>query len=329
MKKLTTIGIAFVFVFFSFISCGKKPATPKAGSASVDDMLSLVPDDAMGVIFVDFHGAMSTEMANKTIKEDKNYKKYQEFMEKTGIDPQKDVYFVTVAVIEGMEKEKAKAAAMINLKYDREKLLNLAKQKAAEEDQEVLEEDYNGITIYSWTQKKGEPPNFVFLDNSNIIAGDKVGVRSCIDVLQKRKENVFKNKELTDLIENTEKEALVWGAILIPEEAMSEAAAQNPMLSNLKAVKATSMSFDYKNKNLIAEIKVISSDETKNQQIADLLNGVKAMGGMISAKKPEVGELINKIEITSKPDHVKIYASIPEELINRLKEMEGKEEGEL
>lgn len=329
MKKLTTIGIAFVFFFFSFTSCGKKPAAPKAGVASVDDMLSLIPDDAMGVIFVNFHGAMSTEIANKTIQEDKNYQKYQEFMEKTGIDPQKDVYFITVAVIEGMEKEKAKAAAIINLKYDKEKLLTLAKEKAEEEDHEILEEDYNGVTIYSWTQEKEKPPNFVFLDNSNIIAGDKIGVRSCLDVIQKRKENVFNNKELTDLIEKTEKEAMLWGAILIPPEAMSEAAAQNPMLSNLKAVQATSMSFNYKNKNLIAEIKVMSSDETKNQQIADLLNGVKAMGGMVSAKKPEVGELINKIEITSTPDHVKIYANIPEELINKLKEMEKEEEGEL
>ncbi len=329
MKKLTTIGITFIFVFFSFISCVKRPAAPEAGAASVDDMLSLVPDDAMGVFFVNFNKAISTEMANKTIKEDKNYQKYQEFMEMTGIDPQKDVYFVTVAVKKGMEKEKAKASAIINLKYDKEKLLALAKKKAAEEGQEILEEDYNGIMIYSVKQEKGEAPNFIFLDDSNIIAGDEVGVKSCLDVFQKKKENVFKNKELTDLIEKTEKEAMIWGALLIPPEAMSEAVSQNPMLSNLKAVEAVSMYFDYQNKNLIAEIKVMSGDEAKNQQIADILNGVKAMGGMASAKKPEVGELINKIEITSKPDHVKVYANIPEELINRLKEMKGKEEGEL
>ena len=75
----------------------------------------------------------------------------------------------------------------------------------------------------------------------------------------------------------------------------------------------------------MAEIKVMSSDEQKNQQIADLLNGVKAMGGMAAAKKPEIGEFINKIEISSAPDHVKVYAKIPEELINKLKEMKATE----
>ena len=101
------------------------------------------------------------------------------------------------------------------------------------------------------------------------------------------------------------------------------------MLSSLEGINAVSMYFDYKNKNIIAEIKVISSDEAKNQQVADLLNGLKAMGGMAATEKPETGELINKIEITSTADHVKIYASIPEDLINKLKEMEKKEEENL
>jgi hypothetical protein len=40
---------------------------------------------------------------------------------------------------------------------------------------------------------------------------------------------------------------------------------------------------------------------------------------MAAAQKPELGELLNKIEISSTEDHVKIYCSLPEELINKLK----------
>lgn len=325
MKKITATGIALIFIFLSFISCGKEPSAPKPGTASVDDMLSLIPDDAKGVFFVDFHKAMTTEIASKAIKEDENYQKYQEFVEKTGIDPQKDVYFVTVAVTEAMEKEKTKGAAIINLKYDKEAIISLFKEKAAEEEQEVQEEEYSGFTIYAWKEQKGEKLYFSFLDDSNIVVGNEIEVKSIIDVKQRKKENVFKNEVLSDLIAETNKDAILWGAILIPAEAMSKAASQNPMLSSLEGINAVSMYFDYKNKNIIAEIKVMSSDETKNQQVADLLNGLKAMGGMAAAKKPEVGELMNKIEITSAADHVKIYASIPEELINKLKEMEEKE----
>lgn len=329
MKKITAIGIALIFVFFSFFSCEKKPSAPKAGSASADDMLSLIPADSMGVFFIDFHKAMSTEIVSKAIKEDKNYQKYQEFVEMTGIDPQKDVYFVSVSVTEAMEKEKTKGGAIINLKYDKETLLSLIKAKAAEEGQELQEEEYSGVMIYAWKEENGDKPYFSFIDDSNIIAGDDTGVKSIIDVLQKKKENVFKNEALSALIEKANKDAMLWGAILIPPEAMSKAASQNPMFSSLEGINAVSLYFDYKNKNIIAEIKVISSDEAKNQQVADLLNGLKAMGGMAATEKPEIGELINKIEITSAVDHIKIYASIPEDLINKLKEMEKKEEKNL
>lgn len=318
MRKLTAVGISLIFVFFSLSSCKKEAETPKAGSASVDDMLRLVPEDAMGVFFIDFHKAMSTEMVNKSIKESKEgYEKYQEFIQITGIDPQKDIYFVTVAITEATEK--VKGGAIVNMKFEKEALLTLVKAKAAEEGQEITEEDYNGVPVYS-VQEKGEVTPFTFLDDSNIIAGNDVVVRSIIDVLQKKKENVFKNKVLSDLIAKTNKSAMIWGAMLIPEEAMSKAASQNPMLGNLQSINAASMYFDYKNKNLIAEIKVMSSDEAKNKEVADLLNGVKAMGSMAAAQKPEIGELVNNIEITSTADHVKIYASIPEELINKLKE---------
>ena len=129
MKKLSAITIILALTFFSFVSCGKKVTAPKAGSASANDMLNLVPVEAKGVIMIDFQRAMSTEIARKAIEEDKNYKKYQEFVSKTGVDPQKDVYFVTVAVTEAMEKGKTKGSAIINLKYNKENLLSLIRIK--------------------------------------------------------------------------------------------------------------------------------------------------------------------------------------------------------
>lgn len=324
MRKLIAIGTSFIFVFFFFISCGKKVSAPKAGSASADDMLSLVPENAKGVIMVDFHKAMSTEIASKAIQENKDYQKYQEFIKKTGVDPQKDIYLVAIAATEVIKQGDTKGAAIINLKYNKDALLSLIK----EQEGKITEEDYNGFTIYS-TEKENEGGYFSFLDESNAVAGNKEGVKSIIDVLQKKKENVFKNQALSALIAKTNKDALLWGAFTISPETMTKVASKNPMLSNLKTINAATMYFDYKNKNIIVEIKVMSSDESKNQQIADLLNGVKAMGSMAAAKKPEIGELVNKIEITSATDNVKIYASVPEELINKLKEMAKKEKKNL
>ena len=115
---------------------------------------------------------------------------------------------------------------------------------------------------------------------------------------------------------------------MVPSEAVSQVASNNPMLQSLKGLKSLSMYFDYEAQNIIAEIKAMGTDPEKNKQIADLLSGVKAMGAMAAAKEPAVGELMNKIEITSGDDYVRIYASLPEELIKKLKEKKKKEEKE-
>lgn len=361
MKKLAVISTVLIFSLVLFSSCAKKPSAPKAGSTKVDDMLSLIPSDVQGVLFIDFHKAITTELAEKALKDEKTRKKYQEFVDETGIDLKKDLFFVAGALSKGMGKEEQKGAFILNLRYDKETFLNKIKKGG-----ELKEEDYNGITLFSAGEE--EEWTGAFLDDSNLIAGSENEVKSVIDTYQQKSENVFQNENLAAIIDQTNKEALFWAAFLIPAEAAKQVSAQNPMLKNLESIKAANLSFDYKNKNLIAEIKVMSGDETKNQEIVDLLKGFKAMGVMAAAEDPDVSELLSKIEITSEgglqrdmriergkrkrnlfriifgfliPDkgkrmkkteeitlkqaHVKIYAKIPEELINRLTEKKEKE----
>lgn len=327
MKKFAAFGTVIILALFVFISCGKQPSAPKAGSAKAEDMLSLIPRDVTGVFFIDFHRASAIETVDKIIKEDKNYQEYQEFVEKSGIDPQQDIYFIAMGIKGAMAQAQAKANAtgIVNLKYDKETLLSLIKEKAAEEEGELDEEAYNGLTVYSWKGKK-EGGGFTFLDESNIVLGDAGNVKAVIDIYQKKGENVFKNEILSTLLKKVNKDAMFWGAIAFSPEDMSKMAAENPLLSTLEAVSAAYMSFDYEDRNIIAEISIMSSDETKNAQVADFLNGLKGMGGMLAAQDPNVGELLSRIEITSGADHVKINASIPEDLINKLKEKTAEKE---
>lgn len=326
MKKTTAISIAVLLVLFSFIACGKKADTPKAGSASPDDMLSLLPKHSKGVFFINVGQAMSLEAAKKAITENDNYEKLQEFVEMTGVDPQKDIYYAAVAITGDLGMKEEKGVGVINLKYDPEKIVTLIKEKVAkEEDVELKETEYGGMTVYGVAEKEDEEMAFSFLDDSNIVAGSEDEVKAVIDIHQKKAECVLKNEALSELLDQTNKDTLFWGAILIPAKAVDEATSENPMLSNLKDLKAATMNFDYKNMNVIAEIKLISTNAEKNEQIAKMLDGLKAMGGMMAAEKPEIGELLSKIEVSSTPEHVKVYANLPQDLLEKLKESVPKE----
>jgi len=318
MKKITSISLAVLITLLFFSSCEKKISAPKAGEAKAEDMLNLIPKDANAVFFVDINKAMSAEIVKKTITEDKNYEKYQEFIEKTGIDPQKDIYFAAIGITKGIADEQAEGVAIINLKYDKDILLSKIKDEMEKEEESLQEEEYNKIKIYNAKDKKGEG-SFAFLDSSNIVIGNSDKVKSVLNILNKKEENIFNNETLSSLIKRTKKDAIFWGALDIPSEAINEATSKNPMLNSLSAIHAVCLYFDYQNKNIISEIKAISADKTKNQQIADQLTGLKAFGSSIATEKPEIGELINNIEITTGDDYVKIYSIIPEELISKIK----------
>jgi len=328
MKRITVVGLVLCMALFSVTACKKEAVAPKAGTADAEDMLNLIPVDVQGVFFVDAHKAMSTEFADNMIKDDENYQKYMEFVEKSGIDPQKDIYYVALGIAGELQGENQEGVAVVNMKYDADTLLGLIREKMAEEDQQMEEEEYEGMTIYKIWQE-GQPMAFSMINESNIVGGNEVHVKSVLDVMNKKKDNVFKNEKLAAIIDRTNKDAMLWGAMLLPEEAMEQAASANPMMSALKSINAVALYFDYENKMIKAEIMAMGPDAESNKQVAEALTGIKSFGAMAAGERPEIGELLNAIEITSGDDHVKISAEIPEELIKKLQAEESKEEEEI
>jgi hypothetical protein len=313
-KNNVAILFALLLVVFGLSSCAKATA-PKPGSAKAADMLSLLPSESKGVLVIDIHRIMQTDASAKAIAENKNKAKYDEFVQTSGVDPQKDVFYFVGAVLGDFGQKEMDGVGLVNLKYEKEKLLALLQKERGE----LTIEEYSGYTIYK-AAATGEkkPVSGVFLDESNILFGTDAAVRKVIDVQQKKADNVWKSESLSPLLKGMNTAAMVWGGLSIPPDAMKQASSQNPMLGAFSDIRSIILSFDYKDKNVLAEIKAMSPDEAKNKQMADALNGFRALGAGAAAKEPQLGELLNKIEIGSASDHVKISANIPEALIQSL-----------
>jgi len=314
MKKQAAFLLVLLLVVFGLTSCTKTTA-PKAGSAKAADLLSLLPSSSKGVIVVDVNRIMQTEAAAKAIAESDKKAKYDEFVQISGVDPQKDVFYFVGATLGDLGQKEMDGVGLVNLKYQKEKLLALLQKEGGE----LTTEEYNGFTVYK-AAATGEkkPVSGVFLDESNILFGTDAAVKQVVDVRQKKADNVWKNEALSTLLKGMNSAAMVWGAFSVPPDTMKQASSQNPMLGAFSNVQSIVLSFDYKDKNVLAEIKAMSPDEAKNKQMADALNGFKALGAGAAAKEPLLGDLLGKIEIGSAPDHVKISASIPEALIQSL-----------
>jgi len=314
MRKRLAVACALLLVISGLMSCAKSKA-PKAGAAKAGDLLSLLPSASRGVIVIDVHRAMQTEAAAKAIAENKDKAKYDEFVQTSGIDLQKDVFYFVGALLGNFGQKEMDGVGLVNLKYNKEKLLAVLQKEGGE----MTSEEYNGFTIHK-AKATGEkqPVNLAFLDESNILFGTDVAVKQVIDVRQKKGDNVWKSESLSPLIKGTNTSAILWGVFSVPQDTLKQATSQNPMIGAFSDIRSLLISFDYKDGNVLAEIKAMSPDPAKNKQMADTLNGFRALGAGAAAKEPQLGELLGKIEIGSSNDHVKISASIPEALLQSL-----------
>jgi hypothetical protein len=337
MKKLALYGLAFALLLTAFAAC-TKVGPPVAGSAKAADMLTMLPKDITGVILIDVNRALNTEVASKALKEGDNAQKYQDTIKKLGIDPQKDVYFVAIGLTGSFSGGTTSGVGVVNLKYSKDALLAKMKDEGAK----FTEGAYEGVATITVAKDEKEDsgadkaeaaekpaetaaPDKVmmgaFLDASNIAVGPEKEVKAAIDVLKKKTENATANADLMAQIKAVNKNAMAWGVFAFKAEDVKKMVDATPMLSSLSSLKAIILAFDYSNKMLDIEIKAVTSEAGKNKEIADMLNGFKAMGSMAAGNKPEVGELLGKIEITSAADNVRIHAAVPEELFNKLGKM--------
>jgi hypothetical protein len=331
MKKTAAVSLSLALLVMAFAACGTT-GIPKAGSAKAEDMLTLIPKTAQAVFVFDINRGLNVTFIDKALKTGDQAAKYKEFIDKVGVDPQKDVYFAAIGMIQGTDAEGKtvpEGAGVINLKYDKAKIVASIKEEAPD----FKEEAYEGVSFFPVPQKEGGKPMYgAFLDESNIALGTESGVKAVIDVLKGKAESARKNPELMTMVKTTNKAALMWSVVTFTPEQVKQMTAATPMLSSLESLKAMTMYVDDKAKGLQVEIKAITSNAGKNKELADMLTGFKAMGAMGVSEKPEIGELLNKIEVSSAADNVKIFVDIPEALMAKLaleaeKQVKSKLEG--
>jgi len=318
MKRNVRIGLA-ILVAAGLISCVEKGGL-KAGTATGKSMLQLLPANSHGVFIIDVHRALATDQVAQALKDEKVKQKYDEFVKASGLDPMKDVYLLAVGLAGPMMGQEQEGAILLNLRYNKEQLLGKVKEGV----KNLLEETYSGVTIYKGSEP-GKPGKKqmagAFLDDSNIVFGNDKTVRAAIDLYQKKADSVLKNAEMGKVIKAVNTSAVFWGAFTVPPDVIKKAVEQNPMLKPLEGVTGLGMSFDYANQNVIAEIQSLGGTKDQNKQLADTLNGFKAMGAAYASKEPILMDLLNTLEITSAADHVKIYASIPSALLEKAQKM--------
>jgi hypothetical protein len=315
MKKATSIGSIVLLAVFLLASCAPSSSI-KAGSATAESLIRLLPKSSMGVFAVDVHRGMAAPSVSKMLQDPQAKEKYDEFVKMAGIDPMKDVYFVVMGLTATPNATSQEGGVIVNLRYNKDSFLAVMKDKAPE----FQSESYNGVTIYSNLDGSETKPSTraAFLDDSNILFGSEAGVKGIIDVHQKKAESVMQNTGMAGVLKKVDKAALAWGVFSLPPDLVQKGIESVPQLKVLEGVTALTMSFDLRLANYIADIRTAGGTKEQNDTLASTLNGLKGLGAMLAAQEPAAGDLLNAIEITSGQDFVRLYISVSEEAMDKL-----------
>jgi hypothetical protein len=330
-KKMMVLTLVLVMLLV-MPACKKKTL----GRLSGDGALAMVPDGAVMVLNFDFLKFSDLALFDKMLKDDwkkdggpgKVFADYPDFVQKTGIDLKKDVYSVTAGIYGELGGAEPQVVALVNLKYDKEKVLGLLRQKSVI----VAEDNYRGLGFYTLKGEESvkdglrtlsqegskKEARLVFLTPYAVAIGTEAQVKLAVDLAQGSGASILKNAAMMKYVNKLEKDSLFWLAIGNIPDKLKNAPAGGMMPVDLSKAEAFIGQVDYKGKTLSGKFQLLSNNEAGNKQVVDMLNGLKALGAMGSAKEPELGQLLNAIQLSSSADAITLAFSLPEELMNKL-----------
>jgi hypothetical protein len=325
MKKFFSASFmtAFVFALMLIPGCGGDKGVTGSGGV---DLFSFLPDTATGVIYVNVKAFASNKLFDTFIEKAKEKKPenagrmftdYQDFVTKTGIDPKRDFHALAVAVMGALEPGKEDVAMVANVDYDKEKVLAALK----ESEEVITEEEYDGVLIL---KKEGDDDVLTFVSENIVAVGNIDAVKKVIDLSKGKGKNVMSNDLLKGYIKKFKADDIASFVVEFPTDSKK---VHDMGMAKIDLTKAEVIlgGITYSGSAWTGEMAMICPNEEGNTQLVNTVNGLKGMAAMAG---PEVGELVNNINLAASSDKVTLSFNIPDELLEKLqKKMEEKVKG--
>ncbi len=297
--------------------CGGEKAP--AGGGGEMDLFSLLPDNAAGVFSVNFKKLAQLDFFDKIIKESEKKEKkpgelfenYQDFVNKTGIDPKKDVHVMAFGLYGQIGAKEPETVFLANLNYTQDTLLKIIKEKAPG----YTEDTYEGVGVHKFKDEKGSDMALSFLSENIIAAGRPDLLTKVIDLHKGKGQSITADETMKPHFNRIKSGAIATFIIGFPQEAKK---VHDTGMFKVDLTKAEAIVgyLDNEGNTWTGEITMISNNEEANQQLVSTLNGLKMMA---AAGGPEVEELVNSMDLKASADSVKLKVTMTGELLEKLR----------
>lgn len=318
-KRFLMLSITVLAVTLLMIpGCGGEKGP--AGEGGEMALFSLLPDNATGVFSVNFKKIAQLEIFDKMIEESEKkatkkpgelFENYLDFVDKTGIDPKKDIHAMVFGLYGKFGAKETDTVFLANLNYTQNTLLTIIKEKAPG----YTEETYEGVGVHKFKDENGTDMALSFLSENIIAAGRPDLLTKVIDIHKGKGQGITANETMKPHFNKIKSGAIATFIFGFPEEAKK---VHDSGMFKLDLTKAEAIIgyLDNADKTWTGEITMISPNEEANQQLVSTLNGLKMMA---AAGGPEVEELVKNMDLKASADSVRLKVTMTEELMEKLR----------
>ena len=294
----------------------------EAQSTGLPGTVEWMPADAGVVGHVDLRSLMESPLRQKWEDAVSNHgtpKGLDEFREATGLDPFQDLYGVSFAVVPGGGAEKKGKpehwGAAVHGAFDSERILSKIREEV-----NVETEVHEGTTIYLLTRKEESDddeaeqpePALAFPDGGILLIGEPGYVREMIDAGAGRSASAAAN-----LIERWGEGNFALDTFWIAASPEGGLGPIMPQAGEVPPVQSVSLS-GRTDTELSLRARGKAADAESATQLADVVRGLVALGAMQRAENPDLGTVLDSIQIEQAENEVQISLSVPYETLESM-----------
>jgi hypothetical protein len=271
--------------------------------------------------------ALRKDFADK-IAEMRRERDFQEILEKTGFDIEKDLHSVLAGFPGGKHDSSHTFAFVATGNFDEQKIINTIK---AERDSlkyhrvDLATETYNGKTLYV-IKERGEMA-FYFPDAQTFVAGDKAWVQSIIDG-KSAEQSVKHNQTVAALMSKLRFKDQCWAVASTAEtmDKMAEELSEHGGFKGTRAVKAVQGVTFSATVGQRAELygEAICDSEENSKLLVDAVKGALATAKLAVSDDRDAVDMLNRFEIDTHGKSVKVAANLDKAFFDKMREKAAK-----
>ena len=306
MKK--NIPLVLLVVMLGLGGCGKA-CGKKLGTGPEVSSLKLIPNGQNILLGFDWKKMQASPLGDK----------FQEKFPPEAAPLMKDIQSVTLGMkLPGMGQEPKEMIGVITGKFDEAKVIEVFTQAAQKEGQQLTNEDFNGVKIYS--SSKDPTMGMAFLADHAVV-GDKENVKKSIGLSKNSGESVEKDSALMALIKGVDTGKMLWAVALIPPGLVpppSGPEAEAGPAAVFSHIKAIDLALDMA-KDLSLDLGIQAATPEDAQQMQTMANSYKTLfGSSLAQKNPDLGKAFNQINIAVEGPRMALSLKLDQATVEQL-----------